>query len=312
MNLRLRFFYRLLRPLVVVFLKIKFGYTYKTAKSLPSNYVVLSNHLTDFDPLFVGASFKRQMYFVASEHIARWGWIYKLLKFIFEPIIRYKGAAGSAAVIEMMRRVKKGGSVCMFAEGVRSWDGATGEILPSTAAVIKRGDCALVTYKLSGAYFVSPMWSGASTRRGPVSGEVVNVYTKEKLAKMSVTEIADAINKDLYENAYEKQLANPKPYRGKRIAEKLENLMFICPHCGEMDSITTSDNKITCTACRKEMTLNEYGFLEGSKFKTLKEISDWQKKNVLKDVENRKSYVLRDAKLSTVDTRHEETQLAKG
>jgi len=312
LNRRLAVIYAVLRPLVALFLKIKFGYKYETAKNLPGNCIVLSNHLTDFDPLFVGVSFRRNMRFVASEHIARWGFVYKLLKFAFEPIIRYKGAAGSSAVIEMMRTVRRGGSVCMFAEGVRSWDGTTSPILPSTAAVIQKAGCALVTYRLTGAYFASPMWGGASTRRGPVSGKVKSVYTKEQLAGMTVQEIYQAINADLHEDAYQRQLAAPKRYRGKRLAEKLERLMFICPECGKMDSFVSKDDTVSCTSCSLCMKYDEYGMLSGAKAKTVKEFSDWQKARVREDADANRPYVLPAATLQTIGANHEETPVSTG
>ena len=84
--------FALLRPLVVAFLKITFGYTFDKAKDLPNNYIVLSNHTTDFDPLLVAASFRKPMYFVASEHIARWPVAGKLLTWLLNPIYRKKGA----------------------------------------------------------------------------------------------------------------------------------------------------------------------------------------------------------------------------
>ena len=114
------FFYKLLLPVVKVFVKVKFGYKWEKAKNLPENYIVLSNHVTDYDPLLVGVSFPKQMYFVASEHITRWGFAYNLLKYIMHPIIRYKGTVATATVIEILRKVRAGGSVAVFAEGVRT------------------------------------------------------------------------------------------------------------------------------------------------------------------------------------------------
>ena len=64
-------FWKVVVPIVRAFLRIKFGYTFKKAEGLPDKYIVLSNHTTDFDPLFVASSFDKQMYFVASEHVAR-------------------------------------------------------------------------------------------------------------------------------------------------------------------------------------------------------------------------------------------------
>ena len=83
METRYKIAWACLLPPVRLFLKLKFGYKYKMAKNLPDNYIVLSNHVTDFDPLFVGSSFSKQMFFVASEHTTRWGLASKLLKYFF-------------------------------------------------------------------------------------------------------------------------------------------------------------------------------------------------------------------------------------
>lgn len=298
-------FYELLRPCVVLFLKIKFGYQYKTAKNLPDNFIVLSNHVTDYDPLFVGASFKRQMYFVASEHISRWGWVYSLIDFLVAPITRKKGMLASAAVMDVMRKVHKGNNVCMFAEGVRSWDGRTCPIAPATAKLIKRAGCGLVTYRISGGYFASPMWGGASVRRGKVYGAPVNVYTKERLAEMTEAEVYAAINEDLYEDAYETQLLAPKKYRGKNIAEHLENLMFICPKCGKMDTFSSKGNTVSCNSCDCQFEYDEFGMLSGGDYRTLAEFSDWQKEKVREAAESGMVYTAEEAVLTTVEGKEE-------
>ena len=134
---RHKIFWAIVRPLAAVFLFIKFGYRYKIARSLPKNYIVLANHTTDFDPIFTAVSFPKQMYFVGSEHISRWKVAYPLLKWAFQPILRYKGTSAASTVMEMLRALRKGSNVCMFPEGARSWNGITAPILPSTGKVIK-------------------------------------------------------------------------------------------------------------------------------------------------------------------------------
>ena len=224
--------YRLLRPLVALFMRIVFGYTYETACNLPKNYIVISNHVTDYDMLGVTASFPNQMYFVASEHVARMK-LYPILKWAFAPIMRPKGASAAATTMDMVRKARKGENVCLFAEGVRSWDGVTWPVVPATGRLVKTAGCGLVTYRLEGGYFASPMWSGASMRRGYFHGAPVNVYTPEQLKEMTAAEVQAAIERDLYVDAYATQRANPRAYKGKRLAEGLANLLFICPACGE-------------------------------------------------------------------------------
>lgn len=311
MNKKHILFYNFFRRVVVPYTKLKFGYKFQVAKDLPDNYIVLSNHVTDYDPILVALSFPRQMYFVASEHIARWNLAYKFLKTCFEPIIRYKGTVAASTVVEILRRVRKGANVCVFAEGVRTWDGITCPILPSTAKLIKTAKCGLVTYKIKGGYFSSPMWSGANTRKGFMEGAPVNVYTKEDLAKMSLNEIYEAINRDLYEDAYERQLADPKPYRGKALAEGMENLLFKCPKCGAYDTFQSRNDTVSCKACDFHFHYNEYGMLDGAPFKTLRELSAWQRDCVAKDVDENVIYSAKSAVLSTV-AEHIETRVDEG
>ena len=186
-------FYETFQPIVIWYLRLFFDYKCEKVPKKDENYIVLSNHVTDYDPIFVASSFPKQMYFVASEHIARWGWLYKLIDFLVAPIIRYKGTVAASTAIDIMKKIKAGSNVCVFAEGVRTRDGVSSPILPSTAKLIKKAGCGLYTYRITGGYFASPMWSGSNTRRGPVYGAPVNFYSKEQLQSMSTDEIYNAI-----------------------------------------------------------------------------------------------------------------------
>lgn len=305
------FYWRLLRPLVLLFLKVRFGYRYKKAEGLPETYIVLSNHVTDYDPLFVAASFPKQMYFVASEHITRWGAASAFLKYCFAPIIRYKGTTAASTVMEMIRKVREKKSVCMFAEGARSWDGVTAPIQPATAKVIKSAKCALVTYRIEGGYFVSPNWSEGGIRRGPIYGAPVNIYTMEQLAAMSVEEIHKAITEDLYEDAYERQKENPVKYKGKQPAVRLENLLFLCPECKTLDSMHSEADRIICQKCGRIIRYNAYGMLEDAPFETVRELAVWQKKQVRKAAAERAVYTSPAGTLSAI-VKGEEILIAKG
>lgn len=311
MRKRHHFFWWLLRPLIIVFLWCKFGYTFKKSRRLPDNYIVLSNHVTDYDPLLLAASFPRQMYFVASEHIARWKRAFKWIDYVFAPIMRYKGTVAASTVVEVLRRVRKGANVAIFAEGARTWDGATGPILPSTAKMIKKAGCSLVTYRIVGGHFVSPMWSGSNTRRGYCRGEVVNIYTKDEIAAMTQAQLHEVITRDLDEDAYARQENNPREYRGKRLAEGLENLLFICPQCGGYDSFSTSGDVLTCDACGLSAKYTARATLEGTPFGSTKAFSDWQNDCVAADVAKGVVYRASGGTLVTVSN-HIETPIASG
>jgi len=301
----------IIRPLVAVFLYIKFGYRCEIANNLPEHYIVLANHVTDYDPLFTAISFPKQMYFVGSEHISRWKLAYPLIKWAFQPILRYKGTSAASTVMEMLRTLRKGANVCMFPEGARSWNGITAPILPSTGKVVKSAKCGLVTYKIEGGYFVSPNWSEGGTRRGHVRGAVVNVYTPEQLVGMSIEEINAVIDHDLYENAYARQTEKPCRYKGKQIAHRMENMLSHCPKCRAMDQLHSQKDTVCCDACGNSFRYTEFGMLEGIAQKTVKDLFDWQKEQVLQDAAQNIVYKSKSASLFTV-VNHQQKQLAHG
>lgn len=299
-----KIFWSILRPPVMALLKFRFQYQCQKATGLPENYIVLSNHVTDWDPMLVAASFPRQMYFVASEHIARWKHWYPLIDWLVHPILRRKGSLAMSTVKEILETVRNGGNVALFAEGERSWDGVTGECLPSTGKLIKRAKCGLVTYRLKGGYFVSPRWS-RSMRKGKISGQLVNVYTKEQLQEMTVEEINAVIAKDIYEDAYETQKEWQASYKGKDLAESMEHLLFICPHCGAMDSMGSHGDTVECNSCHHSFRYTEYGMLEGTTCETVRELSAWQEAQVEKAAEQDVEFTASYGKLVKVDEHQE-------
>ena len=308
---RYNLIWRLLRIPVALFCRLKFGYTYKVAKNLPDHYIVLSNHTTDYDCVFVACSFKRQMYYVASEHIARWKHGFGLLNWALAPILRKKGTTAAATIIDILRKVRKGANVCMFAEGVRSWDGKTCDIAPTTGGLVKAARCGLVTYRISGGYFASPMWSTKNTRRGYVHGRPVGIYTAEQIAQMSEDEVNRIIREDLYEDAYARQAQNPRKYKGKNLAEKMENLLYICPVCGKVDTIRSQKDRVFCTACDFSATYDTYGYLHGAPDRTLTELAARQREAAKALVAEQTAVFAEDARVYTVDN-HEETVIAQG
>lgn len=311
MHLKRKIVWKIIRPLVIVFCYIKFRYTFKIARNLPDNCLILSNHNTDFDPLLVAVSFRKNLRFVASEHISRWKNAFKFINFLFNPIMRPKGTNAASTVKEILRTLRGGENVCMFAEGGRSWNGVTAPVLPSTGKLVKSSRCALVTYKLTGGYFVSPLWSERGTRKGKISGKVVNIYTPEQIAQMSVDEINKIIKDDLYEDAYDTMKKSPSKYKGKHLAEKLESMLFYCPECKAIDTLSSQKNTVACSACNHSFTYDEYGVLHNTKFSNVREAFSFIRDMVENDARNNIMYFSDNARVITV-VNHVESEIAKG
>jgi 1-acyl-sn-glycerol-3-phosphate acyltransferase len=84
--------------------------------SVEGPILLIPNHVTSWDPVLVAMSLRnKQVYYVASEHLFRKGFLTGLLTWLVAPIPRSKGAAGTDTVKACLRHLRSGHSVCIFA-----------------------------------------------------------------------------------------------------------------------------------------------------------------------------------------------------
>lgn len=249
-------------------------------------FLITSNHNGELDPAFLAMSFPEHMYFVSSEHVFRKGFLSWLLVYFFAPISRVKGMTDATAALNIIRHVKKGANVCLFAEGNRSYNGVTGPIFPATGKLAKATGASLVTYRLEGGYLTTPRWS-KTTRKGFMRGYVVNVYTPEQLKQMTPEEVNDHIREDIMEDAYERQLNKPYLYKGKNPAKGLEDAIYFCPVCGKTGTLHGEKDVFQCT-CGMRVRYAPTGFFEKVEqadpeppFRTVRDWDFWQDKRIL-------------------------------
>ena len=280
-GVRHRRIYRFLYHIIKWPVKAIFGYTCEN-DSLSEPTLVVSNHVTDVDFFFVALGLKgSHIYYVASEHMMNWGWVSKLIHWLVAPITRRKGTTAMDTAMTMMRKLRAGYSVCVFGEGESSWNGRSIPIYPATATLAKVSGKPLKTFRIEGGHLTWPRW-GKGIRRGRVHGHVVNTYTPEQLKAMSPSEINEAINRDLYEDAWERQKQQPVRYRSRKRAETIETLLFMCPECKRIGTIRGKGHQIVCD-CGFKRDMTEYGTLEpAAPFENIAQWDDWQNERLLK------------------------------
>lgn len=272
---RHKFAWKLLYRLVSGYIKHKFNLKFDIyAGTGPC--IVIPNHVTDWDPLLVAMSFPNDnLYFVASEHLFRKGLISKLLEWFFAPIPRKKASVGSDTAAMCLRRLKDGKNVCIFGEGDASWDGLTHPVFTATGKMVKVSGASLVTYKIEGGYLSNPRW-GKGVRRGRVYAHPVNVYKPEELKTMTPAQINDIINRDIYEDAWERQSENEVDFVGKNRAELIETALFICPVCKKIGTVHGKGDRVKCS-CGLDILYTPSGRFEpSSPFKNIAQWDRWQ------------------------------------
>lgn len=240
----------------------KLRYHYQRTGPQPYPYIVLSNHATSWDPLLLGLSFSGHMYFVANEFVLRIRYFGGLIKLFLAPIVRVKTRTEARTALEILRTVKEGHNVCIFAEGGQSWHGQTQPINIATAKLVKKSGVGLITFRLEGGYLTYPRWAD-TMRQGRMYGAVVHNLSPHEVAAMSVDELNALINEDLYTNDYENPRLLDVSYDAADRAERLETTLFLCPSCHGVSTMRSRGAHFTCT-CGLDLRYNVHGRFEAA------------------------------------------------
>lgn len=305
--------WRFLQWLIGGFIKRKFNLDAKEF-NIDGPCILIPNHVSNWDPLLVAMSFpKKQMYFVASEHIFRWGFLSKLIDWLLAPIPRRKASVGSDTVMAVLRHVRAGHSICIFGEGDATWNGVSNKVFSATGKMVKNSGATLVTYKTEGGYLSDPRW-GKTLRRGRTRGYVVNVYSPEQLKEMSPQQINDVINADIYEDAWERQRFEKRNFKGKDLAVGLERGLFMCPSCGKIGTLSTEGDTLSCR-CGLSVRYTEKGFFEPAEpFENFLQWDLWQHEKLKNGDYPHGEELFSDADtvITKVTQDHVQTELGRG
>ena len=124
---------------------------------------------------------------------------------------------------------------------------------------------------------------------------MAGVYSAEDLKAMTEDEVNALIIRDLQEDAYATQAIDPVPYKGKKLALGMESTLFLCPKCGQLDTLKSDDTSISCS-CGAHFTYTVYGDLidkEGNKH-SITEWDLWQQEQLRQRFEAAKANAFED------------------
>ncbi len=233
-------------------------------------YLILYNHQTDFDQMFLGVSFKFPIYHLAMEDILSNGWISDFLRYAVAPIPIKKQTLDLKAIRKCISVAKEGGSLSIAPEGHRTYSGRTCYINPSIAKLARMINLPIVLFRIEGGYGLQPRWSNV-VRKGPVHAYPARVIEPEEIKAMSNDELYDAIKDGLWED----EAKVDYDYRHKKTAEFFDRVAYICPKCG-LSRFAAKDDIIRCTTCGQEVRYLPSKELEGVGFKfPFRFAADW-------------------------------------
>ena len=222
------------------------------------NWLVLANHQTPYDQFFIGMSFRRPVYYLASEDLFSKKWVSDFVRWIAKPIPIVKNTADLKAIRICMQVAREGGSIAVFPEGNRTYSGKTEYMNPAIAKMAKMLKLPIALYRIEGGFGLQPRWSDR-IRRGKVRASVFRIIEPEEYAEYSDEQLFKEIREGLTVNDC---AAEGNRYRSRRRAEYLERAAYVCPRCG-LAVFRSGGNRIRCESCGGEAEYGEDLRLQG-------------------------------------------------
>ena len=283
------FILRLIHPLVILWMfldaKITVNKTDEVDFKRKEPYLMLANHTFLFDVVHVPMFFRIPPFIVASRTLFTKQPTKFLLNDIAHCIPKSKGTSDTRTARGLIGAVKKGYPVLIFPEGNTTFHGDTKHIEHSTFKLAKKLKVDIITCNVKGGYLSKPRWATGKRKNRRVELNYEIAIHKEDLPNLSVEQISKIINEKLYNDDYEYQKEKMIKRPGKKLAEGIENILYICPHCKSVNTLESKGNMIKCDNCNTEGSMDEYGLINGFKYNNPADWDKWQreKKKILYD-----------------------------
>lgn len=273
MKPRYKFFMWLTHVITTPIIKLKYHAKIKKFDGRDGrNYLILFNHQTPFDQFFIVSAFrslKSTIRLVATEDVTSNGFFSKFLTYAYGIIPFKKQTVDVKAVTECMKTAECGGNIALAPEGNRTYSGETCYIRPSVASLIKALKLPVAFFIIQGGYGVEPRWSSIK-RKGKMTCGVTRVLEYDEYKDLSKEEIYTIVKNELYRN----ESNDGATFKSRKRAEKLERLIYVCPHCGLAEFKSRKD-MLTCKACGRKARYNEDKTFSGDY--TFNTVLEWYK-----------------------------------
>lgn len=260
----------LLRPLVYLWMTLDAKRTVVRAPSVDFRrkepFILLANHTCMFDFVHVPMRFRNVPFIIASQTLFAQQPAKFFVTQMAHVIPKSKGKSDSSTIMRIFEAVKKGYPILIFPEGDITFFGSTGHVEEATMKLIKKLDLDVITCNVRGGYFSKPRWATGRRRNRRLELHYDLSIPKADLPGLSLDEIAAIVQKALWHDAITYQQAHMIPHPGRRLAEGIENILYLSPDCQAVNSFKSAKNVFFCDHCHQSGYVDRYGFLHGFKY----------------------------------------------
>ena len=154
-------------------------------------------------------------------------------------------------------------NVVLFPEAGYSLDG-TATVLPSSLGMlIKHLSVPVIMVKTFGAFHRDPLYNNLQRRNVKVSVREEYLFSPDELKVLSCDEINSRLNSEFSFDSFAWQRENRIRVDETFRADRLDRILYKCPHCLKEGKMRGEGTHLTCGECGASYTLDEYGYLIG-------------------------------------------------
>lgn len=259
---------------------------YREIDKLDEPAIVLCTHGSAYDLIYAGKMlFHDKPQFCA----ARLYFYHKKLAWLLRVLGAFPKSMFSADVENVkncMRVLNKKRTLVMMPEARLSTVGKFEGIQDSTYRFIQKMNVAVYAVRLDGSYFAKPKWGDKLRKGSLVQASLTPLFAAGETKTLAFEEVKQRIDDALVYDEFEWLESHPEiHYKSKTLAEGLENVLYLCPHCKSKYQLKTDKLKIFCPECGFERSLDSrYSFTVAEPFTNFAQWYEYQKAEMEKEI----------------------------
>lgn len=263
-------------------------------------YIIVSNHASRADYIFTAVPLLPQTFnFVVGFNEFFRSHLAPILKFLQE-IPKKNFTPDLYPIMQMKKIVSNGGRIQIFLEGMSSISGGSQPIALGGAKLLKWLNVPVYVSNIKGGYLTAPKYN-LTDRPGKVKVTFKKLFSREDLAKYSIDEMTDILNKEIHTDDYAYNEVVKTFYKSNQIALNIDQLLYKCPKCGTEFEMTSTNTSFKCKKCGNEVEMDNYYTLKAKDnsitLKNPKVWFDYQREEVKKEIQNENFFFEEEVKI---------------
>ena len=238
--------------------------------------VIIANHQAAFDFVNMYRITNRRISIVASNSFYQTLPVKGLMDMV--GIIPKQQFQTTPADMRAMRHVvDDGGILGIYPAGLMCEDGLSTPIPNATWKFLQWMRADVYVLRSTGTYFCTPKWS-KKKRRGKTLVDAYRLFTKEELEQLTPEQVRERAAAALGFDAYRENDGLKVEYKGGDNVEGLENVLYVCPHCGSEFTMRVRDGSVIyCSECGYAERSDRCGMLsvDCEIGEEIRYVSDW-------------------------------------